>query len=220
VFPAIIEAVKITAITAQQKNPDRANIMVDGKYRFSLDIFQVADLGIRIGKECTEEELVALEDESIFGKLYARTLEYCMMRPHSAKEVKDYLWKKTRDSRTREGRIRKGVPQVIADRVFDRLLMKGYIDDEKFTRYWVENRNLRKGMSMRKLQAELQVKGVERLIIDRYLADSSRSDEDELAKIIEKKRHRYPDEQKLIQYLARQGFEYDTIKAALNNDGA
>lgn len=207
---------KITGITAQQKNPDRVNIMVDGNYRFSLGIFQVADLGIRLGKEYTEEELVALEDESVFGKLYARTLEYCMMRPHSAKEVKDYLWKKTRDTRTKEGKVRKGVSAAITDRVFERLLQKGYVDDEKFTRYWVENRNLRKGMSRRKLQAELQAKGVSRSTVDTYLANSDRSDEDELAKIIEKKRRRYPDEQKFIQYLARQGFDYDTIKDALN----
>ncbi len=214
----IIETVKITAITAQQKNSDRVNVMVDGNYRFSLDIFQVADLGIRIGKEFTEEELAALEDESLFGKLYARTLEYCMMRPHSAKEVKDYLWRKTRDTRTKEGKVRKGIPQMIADRVFDRLLAKGYVDDEKFARYWVENRNLRKGTSMRKLQMELQTKGVDRSIVDKFLASSLRSDEDELAKIIEKKRRRYPDEQKLIQYLARQGFDYDTIKTALNDE--
>lgn len=209
---------KITAITAQQKNPDRVNVMVDGSYRFSLDIFQVADLGIRIGKEYTEQELVALEDESVFGKLYARTLEYCMMRPHSAKEVRDYLWKKTRDTRTKEGEVRKGIPQLIADRVFDRLCEKGYIDDEKFTRYWVENRNLRKGTSMRKLQTELQAKGVDRSIIERFIDNSSRSDEEELLKIIEKKRRRYPDEQKFIQYLARQGFDYDTIKSALRGD--
>lgn len=209
---------KITAITVQQKNPDRVNVMVDGSYRFSLDIFQVADLGIRIGKEYNEQELIALEDESAFGKLYGRALEYCMMRPHSAKEVRDYLWKKTRDTRTKEGKVRKGVSQIIADRVFARLLEKGYINDEKFTRYWVENRNLRKGTSMRKLQAELQAKGIDRSIIEKLIVDSSRSDEEELLKIIEKKRRRYLDEQKFIQYLARQGFDYDTIKAALGRE--
>lgn len=51
---------------------------------FSLDVFQVADLGIRVGKEYTDSELTALETESQFGKLYARALEYCLMRPHFA----------------------------------------------------------------------------------------------------------------------------------------
>ncbi len=196
--------------------------MVDGVYRFSLDVFQVADLGIRIGKEYTEQELVELETESQFGKLYGRALEYTMIRPHSAREVRDYLWRKTRTTKykSRQGEIkeREGVSQAVADRVFDRLTEKGYIDDEKFARFWVENRNQRKGSSARKLRSELQAKGVENGVIDAALGETSRSDEDELAKMIAKKRSRYPDEQKLMQYLARQGFSYDDIKTALSAD--
>lgn len=210
---------KITAITAQQKQPNRVNIIVDGVYRFSLDLFQVADLGIRVGREYTDKELTELEIESQFGKLYGRALEYCLMRPHSAREVRDYLWRKTRTTKykSRSGEIkeREGVSQYVADRVFERLSNKGYIDDEKFARFWVENRNQRKGSSVRKLRSELQAKGVESSIIDAALAVTERTDEDELAKIITKKRARYPDDQKLMQYLARQGFSYDDIKAAL-----
>lgn len=211
---------KITALTAQQKQANRVNVMVDGVYRFSLDVFQVAELGIRVGKEYTEQELVELETESQFGKLYGRALEYTMMRPHSAREVRDYLWRKTRTTKykSRQGEIkeREGVSQTVADRVFGRLTEKGYIDDEKFARFWVENRHQRKGSSVRKLRSELQAKGVESSIIDTALASTTRSDEDELAKIIAKKRARYPDEQKFMQYLARQGFSYDDIKEALS----
>lgn len=192
--------------------------MVDGVYRLSLDVFQLVDLGIKIGKEYTEQELTDLEAESQFGKTYARALEYCLMRPHSAKEVKDYLYRKTRDTRTKTGGIKKGVPTEITTRVFDRLVEKGYVNDENFARYWVENRNVTKGASKRKLTAELRSKGVEQGIIERFLRDSSRSDEDELAKVIAKKQPRYPDEQKFIQYLMRQGFRYDDIKEALGSD--
>ena len=214
---------KITALTAQQKNTNRVNVMVDSKYRFSLDIFQVADLGIRVGKEYTDEELTELETESQFGKVYARTLEYCLMRPHSAKEVRDYLYRKTRTTKMRSKKTgelydKPGVSSAITGRVFDRLVEKGYIDDEKFTRYWIENRNMTKGASKRKLTSELRAKGVEQSIIDKYLTESARTDEDELTKVIAKKRNRYPDEQKFIQYLARQGFNYDDIKSALAED--
>lgn len=207
---------QITAITAQQKDKNRVNVMVDGKYRFSLDIFQYADLGLKVGQEYSDEELTALEQEGVFGKVYVRALEYCLMRPHSAREVKDYLFKKTRDTRTKTGDVKKGISPEVTARVFDRLTEKGYIDDEKFTRYWVENRSLTKGASRRKLQAELRAKGVESMIIERFLSESDRSDDDELQKVIVKKRARYPDRQKLMQYLARQGFSYDDISAALD----
>lgn len=214
---------KITSISAQTRNPDRVNISVDGKYCFSLDIFQLTDLGIKVGRELSEPELAKLEGESAFGKLYARTLEYTMLRPHSAREIRDYLWRKTRTSKyksreTGEIKEREGISQSIADQVFDRLQEKGYIDDEKFTRYWVENRNQTKGASQRKLQAELRAKGVENTIIENAFANSERNDADELAKIIAKKRNKYDDPQKFMAYLTRQGFNFDNIKNALKND--
>lgn len=211
---------RVTAISAQQRDPNRVNVHIDGKYRFSLDISQVIDLGIKVGKDYSDDELLHLETESQFGKLYNRALEYCLSRPHSGREVKDYLYRKTRDSRTKTGDIKKGVSVALTTRVFDRLKEKGYIDDEKFALFWVENRNLRKGASRRKLQAELQAKGVDKDIIDRYLAGSERSDEDELQKIIAKKRYRYSDDQKFMHYLARQGFSYDDIKQALAQQDA
>jgi len=206
---------KITGISAQVKNKDRINVMVDGVYRFSLDISQYGDLDIRIGQEYTDEQLSALETESQFGKVYVRALEYSLMRPHSSKEMRDYLYKKTRDTRTKVGTIKKGVDSSITVRVFDRLVEKGYIDDEKFTQYWIETRRLKKGMSQRALRAELRVKGIESSIIDHFLTGASRTDEDELKKVIEKKRGRYSDDQKFMRYLARQGFGFDDIKEAL-----
>jgi len=213
---------KITGLSSQQKDPNRINVLVDGKFRFSLDISQVTDLGIRVGKEFTDEELDGFEVESQFGKLYGRALEYCIMRPHSAREVKDYLYRKTRSTRVRNKRTgeikeRPGVSVELTTRVFDRLSDKGYIDDAKFTRWWVENRNQRKGTSRRKLQAELAAKGVASGIIEDALAVTERNDGDELAKIVAKKRAKYPDNQKFMQYLARQGFSYDDIKSALEN---
>lgn len=224
---------KITSISIQAKNKDRVNVSVDGKYRFSLDVFQLVDLGIKVDKEYSEDELVALETESQFGKLYVRALEYTMLRPHSAREIRDYLWRKTRSTKKLqkpserqkakgnfENKIVEtpGVSQEIATRVYDRLVAKGYIDDEKFTRYWVENRSQTKGASRRKLIAELREKGVENAIIEAAFEATERNDEDELAKIIAKKRAKYPDEQKFMQYLARQGFSYDDIKSALNEN--
>lgn len=214
---------KITDISLQAKNANRVNISVDGKYRFSLDVFQVGELGIKRGAEYSEAEIASFETESSFGKLYARTLEYCMIRPRSVKEVRDYLWKKTlatkyKSSKTGEIKDKQGVAKEIADRVLERVEQKGYVNDESFTRWWVENRNQAKGSSLRKLRSELQAKGVASTIIDTSLSTSDRNDQEELQKIIAKKAKKYDDEQKLMQYLARQGFSYDDIKQALTGD--
>lgn len=212
----------ITSISAQVRNPDRVNVSIDGKYRFSLDISQVTDLGVKVGRELDENELAHLEAESQFGKLYSRALEYSFLRPHSEREVKDYLYRKTRATKykNKKGEIkeRAGYAPDLADRVLRRLVEKGYVDDLRFAEWWVENRNQTKGSSLRKLTAELRAKGITSSIIDEVLARTDRTDENELAKIVAKKRAKYPDEQQLIQYLARQGFSYDDIKSALARD--
>lgn len=210
---------KVTGISAQAKNADRVNISIDGSYRFSLDVFQVIELGIKIGKEYSDDQLLEIENESQFGKLYARALEYCLMRPHSAREVRDYLWRKTRTVKykSRDGTVkeRPGVPQEQTERVFARLEEKGYIDDQRFAAFWIEYRNQTKGSSLRKLTNELRIKGVASSVIDSVLRSSDRNDQDELRKVIAKKAVRYPDRQKLLQYLVRQGFRYDDVKDAI-----
>lgn len=206
---------KITSISVQQRDKNRVNVSVDGKYKFSLDLSQVTELGIKIGNEYNEAKLADLENESQFGKLYMRALEYSLMRPHSERELSDYLYRKTRDTRTKTGSIKKGVSKALTERVYKRIIEKGYVNDQAFAQFWVENRQLRKGISKRKLQAELAAKGVNRSIVDSLLSQTERTDEDELQKIIEKKASKYDDEQKLIAYLARQGFGYDDIKQAI-----
>lgn len=213
--------VKITDISVQARNPDRVNISIDGSYRFSLDIHQVTELGIKKGADYSDEEIALFEQESIFGKLYARALEYSLSRPHSEKELRDYLWRKTRetkykDRRSGEIKTKQGISQSVTEKVYQRLMEKGYVNDNSFARYWVENRSLRKGASARKLTAELRAKGVEQSIIDTHLAESGRNDVSELEKMILKKASRY-DEVKLKQYLLRQGFRYDDINDALTD---
>jgi len=209
---------KVTKISAQVRDKNRINIFLDGAYRFSLDINQLVELGLKVGNEYSEEEIIALEQESQYGKLYGRTLEYVLMRPHSQKEVRDYLYRKTRDTRTKTGDVRKGVSKELTERVFDRLHSKGYVNDENFARFWIENRNLRKGASLRKISAELKSKGVDGAIIESLMNQTDRSDLEELRKVIERKRRRYDDDQKFMAYLARQGFRYDDIKAVLADE--
>jgi regulatory protein len=194
---------KITAISPQQRNQQRVNISVDGKYSFSLDIFQVGELDIRIGKEYTEAELTALQEESEFGKAYGRAIELIARRPRSEREMEQYARKKLWS------------PEL-AERVISRLKDRAYLSDESFARFWVGARVAGKPISRRKLVAELRAKGVASDIIEKAMAGGEHDELEDLKAIIEKRRHRYDDEQKLLAYLARQGFSYEDIKRALS----
>ena len=212
---------KITDISLQARDNNRVNVSVDGVYSFSLDIAQVTDLNLKVGRELSDRELEELQEESQFGKLYMRALEYCLRRPHSVKEVRDYLWRKTQPAlRKRQTGMNNPVvySERVASRVLRKLQQKAYVDDEAFARWWVENRQLSKGVSRRKLTAELRSKGVHADIIAQTLEKTDRTDEQELRKVIAKKHRRYAgDRQKFVQYLVRQGFSYDDVVSTLND---
>ncbi len=199
---------KITAIKAAVKTKGRFNIFVDGAYKFSLDELQLVSTGVRTGKEYTEAELTTLLEESAFGKAYARALEYIMRRPRSEKELRDYAWRK------------KWEP-AMTERVIARLFEKRHLDDAAFAVVWVRHRSLGRPTSLRKLRLELRQKGIAEEHVETALATGDGFDEkDALQRLVDKKRARYPDPQKFIAYLMRQGYSYDAVKRALSDQPA
>ena len=227
-----MEKYKITDLRQGIKNPNRVNVFIDGKYSFSLDVSQVVDYGVKVGRILNETELVKLKKASEFGKLYQRTLEWVLMRPRSERETKDYLMRKLRQSSSgRSSRLSSqgslssprsncGCPSEdcteFLNEIIARLISKGYLDDYKFAEFWVQNRFVKKGVSRKRLSMELMKKGISREIIDEVL--NERNDEEEILKIIAKKRAKYDDE-KLISYLQRQGFSYQLAQSRVRDYG-
>ncbi len=233
------DELKITDIKQAVRNENRVNIYVNGKYVFSLDVAQVIDMGVKIGRVISEEELADYKKASEFGKAYQRALEWVLMRPRSVRELKDYLkrreiqgeakerkkdWERDReiadliargenvDAKRLEKRAERTKNRVrydFKDLILERLVERGYVDDTKFARYYVENRFVKKGVSHKRLKMELMKKGISQEIIDEVLGE--RNDEEEILKIIAKKRAKYTDD-KLVTYLCRQGFSYDLAR--------
>ncbi len=227
-------AMKVTKISQQVKRPDRYSIYIDENYSFSLNEYQLAGSGLRLGKELSADELDAFMQDSLFGKAYERSLNYVMIRPRSEREISEYLtrtflYPKPRVfmSKTGERVIKKQEVDKVAvsrmiERVMNRLREKKYINDETFARAWIESREFSKKTSKRRLQQELQQKGVAQEIIATVLQNSDVNELDNLRALIVKKRRlsRYQDIAKLFPYLVRQGYSYSDVKDALGEDYA
>jgi len=196
--------VKITAITAQIKRPGRYSIYVDGKFALGLGGNDLLNLGLVNGQELSGSELDTLKQESDIGKIYDKTLNLLSFRSRSEHELKDYLKRKQQSPATIEI-------------ILNRLSKLGYVDDKKFAARWVENRRLLKPISSLKLRSELKQKRIPNKVIDEVLAADVTDEQEVLKQLIEKKAKRYPDQQKMMAYLARQGFRYDDIKQALKS---
>lgn len=267
----------VTSLRGAVRDPHRINVFLDGKFSFSLTLTELADSKLHQGQVLTDPEVERLRNLSGLGKLYQQTLEYCFSRPHSKKEIIDYLerkrlrrdisWKrfeehqlkiqndpeyaarvkeirqhtKDQNQKIREidftenntyeyrGVQKSNLPTKPADRitsemiqeVVSRLESQNYINDQDFARYFIENRHQNKGISTKRLIQELKIKGIDSDIIEQVMFDQGtgnflRDEEVEIEKMIKKQLRKTSDRQKIIAYLARQGFSYDLIKAKLD----
>ena len=196
----------VTNLKEQVKNPDRVSVFVDGKYSFSLTLSEVLTEKIKVGLELNGAKINDLKKISEEGKLKMRVLAWITMRPHSERELRDYLF-------------RKKVDKDMAQSLIEWVQTKGFQDDESFARWFAEGR-LRKNKSWRAVQAELKAKGISLVTIQSIASElnSAKNDSEALQKLIDKlsTKPRYQDQKKLIQYLISKGFNYSEIKEALS----
>lgn len=194
---------KITEIKAQVKTVGRYSIFIDGKYSFSLSDVALFEQQLRIGQEVGSEQVKALKQLSSDDKLFGATLRYVGLRPRSEWEIRTYLQ-------------RKHASPALVDSILNKLSKNGFIDDVAFAKAWVESRRLLRPTSKRKLQQELHAKRVSDEVIGQVLAADEADERQLLRALAAKKRGRYSEDIKLMQYLVRQGFSYEDVKAVVS----
>jgi len=194
---------KITALEFQKKNPERVNVFLDGKFAFGLPAILAARL--KPGQLLADAEIQALQAEGSIETAYDRTLNYLSYRPRSRAEVVRYLQKRE-------------LPEGQIEAVAERLERAGLLDDEAFARYWVENRERHRPKGLRALRHELREKGIGNATIDRVLVSVDVSDSAYRSAARKARQLAHLDEQsftrKIVEYLARRGFDYEVAREA------
>jgi regulatory protein len=198
---------KITAIKQQVKQQGRYSIFVEGKYSFSLSDVALLDSKLIRGQELTEQEVRNFQKSSVDDKLYNQALRYIALRSRSKWEIETYLKRKSSD-------------YLLQQEIVNKLTDIGFVNDEAFAEAWVANRRLLKSVSRRHLLQELRAKHIADDIAQQVLAEDETDELQTLRELVNRKRQqtRYQDELKLMQYLARQGFQYDDIKSVLHEE--
>ena len=192
---------RVTSIQPQRRQ-NRVNIYLDDKFGFGLDLENYVKLGLKIDQELSQEEVEKIVKKAEFSKIYEKLLKFAMLRPRSQKEIKDWFRKKQ-------------TPEMIQEELFNKLKHLELLDDAKFAQWWVEQRNSFKPRSKRLLKMELIQKGINSETITEILAESGIDELKIAMKLAKKKRHL--EKERLISYLARKGFSWETIDAVLSN---
>ena len=194
---------KITALKHQKKNQDRVSVYLDGRFAFGLPAIVAASL--KPGQSLSDAEIEALKQQGVVEGAYDRALSYLSYRPRSRAEIVTYL----------EGR---DVPEGQIGEIVERLERAGLLDDDAFARYWVENREQFRPRGLHALRYELRRKGISDEVIERALASIDVSASAYRAAEGKARQLRHLDpvtfRRKLLDYLARRGFEYEVAQDA------
>ena len=143
-----------------------------------------------------------------FGKFFNGALKFLSYRSRSEKEVRAHL-------------LKKKAPKEIIDAIIERLKEHKFLDDVEFARRFLEQRTSVNPKALRIVKMELRKKGISDEIIE-GLNFNTEKDLESARKLLEKKIEKYKGLQraeiynKLGGFLARRGFNWDTIKKAID----
>lgn len=196
----------ITDIKQQVKRKDRYSVYLDEKYAFSLSESELLVQRLRIGQQFDNSEVNKILDVANEDKAYTRALDLLARRPRTIWEMQQYLKSKNYEDH-------------LVKKILNKLSKKGYLDDKKFAESWLSTRRILKSTSKRKISLELKQKHVDESIINMVIGSDEANEIEIIKKLILTKntQSRYSDRQKLISYLARQGFNYSDIKTAMES---
>lgn len=200
---------KVTALKYQKKNRNRVSVFIDERFAFGLPAIIAAQL--KPGQFLSDEEIETLTENGSVESAYERVLNYLSYRPRSRAEVRTYL--KQRD-----------VTESQIAAVVERLERAGLLDDEAFAQFWVENREQFRPRGPRALRYELWGKGLDEDVIRQALASVDASASAYRAASKKVRQFSRLDQQtfhrKMVEYLARRGFDYGVAKEAADRHWA
>ena len=144
-----------------------------------------------------------------FDKFYNKALRFLSFRPRSEKEVEDYLEKKECDNLT-------------SGKIIQNLKEHNFLNDENFTKWWIEQRTIVRPRAERVIKMELKQKGIQKELIDEIFEKNINKDKEIALKLAQKRIQRYArgdtkkTYEKMLRFLISKGFSYDTIKEVID----
>jgi regulatory protein len=157
-------------------------------------------------------------DDVVFQKLMDVSFRLVSFRPRSEKELRDGLITACKKRHIED-------PEVIP-KVLSRLKELGYVDDEKFGAWWIDQRNQFRPKGWRAISFELQQKGLSRAVIEtlrdkRGIEDATREEENATrlaAKVLKRYGSLSPKDLKvkLYTYLSQRGFDGNLVSRVVD----
>ena len=209
----------IGALVPDPRFPGSIRVVSRGRLLLTLSRDVVAAENLTEGMELAAPLYARLCRAADHEAAYRTALQKLSMRPFAARDLVRRL-------------ILKGHPPEAAAAAVERATRAGLLDDARFVQHFVETRSAR-GRGPLRLRRELNQLGVDRVLVDRALAESFESGEGDQAMIEQLVRKRLNTlkglerpvvRRRLIAFLARRGFvgrmARDTVERFTGKGGA
>ncbi len=150
-----------------------------------------------------------LSQSTIYERLMNASLRFISFRMRSEKELREFIRQKLSKSHT-------SAPEV-EHRLLQRLGELGYVDDEKFSAWWVSQRRGNTPKGIRVIRSELREKGIAVALIEKVVGQSAESERDLARKSVQKKLTVWGHlpllarKKKLGDFLLRRGFSPEIV---------
>ncbi len=184
----------------------KSKIFVEEQLFCALYNGEIRQLDIRVNNQISEDSLMKIQD-ILAKRARERSFYILKTRDHTEKEMRDKLKKSY-------------VPENIINSTIEFLHRYSYIDDERYTRNFVEAHSRRE--SIRIIKGKLLTKGINREIIESVFADNISDPCEVIRRNYSRKIEQYQNlnqkgRQRIYNMLLRKGFSYEDINNVLRN---
>lgn len=201
----------VTRIEPQQRNTHRLSIFLDGEFALGVESEVLLEWPLTVGDRLDEDRWHLLRDAD--ERLRARQIAFGLLgrRARTEAEVRQAL---------HERHLSAGA----IDHTLTRLHTLGYLDDRDFALRYVESRQRARSYGPLRLRRELLRRGVDRAIVEEALRPIDEgADLVDIALTQAQRNRKWQSEpdlrkrrKKASDFLARRGFDYDTIEQAID----
>ena len=200
----------IRQIAPQKRNKNRYNISDEDGFLTSLSVETVLRYHLKEGMQVSDELLEEMKQEDTVKYAKEIGVAYVAYAPRTKRQLEQHLAKKGIDAHS--------IAQAV-----ETLEKYSYRDDAAYVREFVRSYGEKLGAGA--MRQKLMERGVSRQVIEENLQLSQEGQQAAALALAQKLQRKYADQpeqkrrQKMFAALARRGFSYDDIRAALGELG-
>ena len=195
----------ITNLIQGKRDANMVNVYIDGEYYTNVPIDFVVEYDLKKGKEITDDDLALLEYDKMRSKAYMYILSSVSKRSISEGDMRCKL-------------LDKEYPISMVNEVIAKAKGYNYLDDDYYTRIYIEQNRARKGSL--KIKAELKGHHISDALIAKYLVASDEEREGALREATKYASRLnlsdIKDKNKLIRHMQYKGYKWDIVSSVVN----